>query len=153
MSEDTAATVAWLLDGDPAIRWKVLRDLTDASAADIETERALVATSGWGDRLLALQDPSGPRPPTLCCCCTGWACREGTISRPVLVQARVARPQPVDDAPGAPRRPLVDRRGGQLRRLNHRVAPPYRGLEGPCRHAPGTLRCRPRPNRGAGVAC
>jgi hypothetical protein len=52
-------TVAWLLEGDPAIRWQTLRDLTDASAAAVDTERARVATSGWGAQLLALQDPDG----------------------------------------------------------------------------------------------
>lgn len=56
---DDPATVAWLLQGDPAIRWQTLRDLTDASAATVAAERALVATSGWGARLLALQDPDG----------------------------------------------------------------------------------------------
>ena len=52
--------VAWLLDSDPAIRWQALRDLTDAPADDVATERAKVATQGWGARLLALQPPDGP---------------------------------------------------------------------------------------------
>ncbi len=51
--------VDWLLRGDPAIRWQTKRDLLDASTDEVEAERALVATSGWGERLLALQDPSG----------------------------------------------------------------------------------------------
>lgn len=45
----------WLLAGDPAIRWQVLRDLTDAPEQEVAAERALVATSGWGKRLLDLQ--------------------------------------------------------------------------------------------------
>ena len=49
----------WLLDGDPAIRWQVLRDLTDASAEDVATERARVEHDGWGARLLALEEPEG----------------------------------------------------------------------------------------------
>ncbi len=49
----------WLLDSDPAIRWQVLRDLTDATAADVAAERALVASRGWGARLLALQGEDG----------------------------------------------------------------------------------------------
>ena len=49
----------WLLDSDPAIRWQVLRDLTDAPAPDVRAERARVATEGWGARLLALQDENG----------------------------------------------------------------------------------------------
>jgi hypothetical protein len=50
---------AWLLEGDPSIRWQVLRDLTPATPDDVATERALVATTGWGAKLLALQDPDG----------------------------------------------------------------------------------------------
>lgn len=46
----------WLLDSDPAIRWQVLRDLTDASEAEAAAERARVARTGWGRRLLDLQD-------------------------------------------------------------------------------------------------
>jgi hypothetical protein len=52
-------TVAWLLEGDPAIRWQTLRDLTDASVSAVDAERARVGTSGWGARLLAVQDPDG----------------------------------------------------------------------------------------------
>jgi len=51
--------MAWLLEGDPSIRWQVLRDLTPATPDDVATERALVATTGWGAKLLALQDPDG----------------------------------------------------------------------------------------------
>jgi hypothetical protein len=49
----------WLLAGDPAVRWQVLRDLTDAPADEVAAERARVATEGWGARLLALRDPDG----------------------------------------------------------------------------------------------
>jgi hypothetical protein len=49
----------WLLDSDPAIRWQVLRDLTDAPASEVRAERARVATEGWGACLLALQDKNG----------------------------------------------------------------------------------------------
>jgi hypothetical protein len=49
----------WLLDSDPAIRWQVMRDLTDAPAEDVAAERARVATVGWGARLLAARDPDG----------------------------------------------------------------------------------------------
>ena len=51
--------VDWLLDADPAIRWQVLRDLTDARADDVAAERARVETEGWGARLLAARDPDG----------------------------------------------------------------------------------------------
>jgi hypothetical protein len=49
----------WLLDSDPAIRWQVMRDLTDAPPDVVAAERARVATEGWGARLLALQGPDG----------------------------------------------------------------------------------------------
>jgi len=51
--------VEWLLDSDPAIRWQVMRDLTDATEEDVAAERARVATEGWGARLLALQRRDG----------------------------------------------------------------------------------------------
>jgi hypothetical protein len=51
--------IDWLLDSDPAIRWQVLRDLVHAPADVVATERARVATEGWGARLLALQGQDG----------------------------------------------------------------------------------------------
>ncbi len=51
--------VGWLLESDPAIRWQVMRDLLDASDREAARERACVASSGWGARLLALQRPDG----------------------------------------------------------------------------------------------
>ncbi len=51
--------LSWLLDSDPAIRWQVMRDLTDATAADVAAERARVETTGWGARLLDARDPDG----------------------------------------------------------------------------------------------
>jgi hypothetical protein len=49
----------WLLDSDPSIRWQVMGALTGASAAEVATERARVATEGVGAKLLALQTPDG----------------------------------------------------------------------------------------------
>ena len=51
--------IEWLLDADPAIRWQVLRDLTDEPAEGIAAERSRVATEGWGAALLALQASDG----------------------------------------------------------------------------------------------
>jgi hypothetical protein len=53
------ATLDWLLDSDPAIRWQALRDLTDAPAGEVSAERARVAREGWGAQLLAAQAPDG----------------------------------------------------------------------------------------------
>jgi hypothetical protein len=49
----------WLVDSDPAIRWQVMRDLTDEPASAIAKERARVVDEGWGARLLALQADDG----------------------------------------------------------------------------------------------
>lgn len=51
--------VAWLLDGDPAIRWQVRRDLLVAPDDAVAADRARVATEGWGARLLARQADDG----------------------------------------------------------------------------------------------
>lgn len=51
--------IDWLLDSDPALRWQVLRDLTDAPAGAVAAERARVADVGWGAYLLAQQAPDG----------------------------------------------------------------------------------------------
>jgi hypothetical protein len=51
--------IDWLLEGDPAIRWQVLRDLTDATPAEVASERARVEHEGWGARLLAAEDADG----------------------------------------------------------------------------------------------
>jgi hypothetical protein len=59
MTANQTTVVDWLLDSDPAIRWQVLRDLTDASPAEIAAERARVEHAGWGARLLALRDADG----------------------------------------------------------------------------------------------
>ena len=43
-----APVMQWLFDSDPSIRWQVMRDLIDASAAEVAAERARVATEGAG---------------------------------------------------------------------------------------------------------
>src|SRR5258708_11028425 len=53
------AVVNWLLEGDPAIRWQVMRDLLAAPPARWQAEQRKVARSGWGQRYLALQDAAG----------------------------------------------------------------------------------------------
>jgi hypothetical protein len=49
----------WLLDSDPAIRWQVMKDLTDEAPNAISAERSRVATEGWGPQLLSRQSPGG----------------------------------------------------------------------------------------------
>jgi hypothetical protein len=52
-------TIDWLLDSDPAIRWQVMRDLTDASPEAIDAERARVPHEGVGAEILASQGSDG----------------------------------------------------------------------------------------------
>jgi len=54
-----SSVIQWLLDGDPAIRWQVMRDLTGASPEEVAAERARIATEGLGAQLLALQGADG----------------------------------------------------------------------------------------------
>lgn len=51
--------IAWLLESDPALRWQVECDLSGAAPQVWESTRARIATEGFGNRLLALQDPDG----------------------------------------------------------------------------------------------
>src|SRR6185503_18406939 len=53
------SVIDWLLDSDPAIRWQVMRDLTDTPAEIVAAERSRVALEGWGPRLLDQQRPDG----------------------------------------------------------------------------------------------
>ena len=69
-------TVDWLLDSDPAIRWQVLRDLTDAPPAAVAAERARVPTEGWGAKLLSLQGEDGQWAGGACFPAEGWRRRE-----------------------------------------------------------------------------
>jgi hypothetical protein len=52
-------TIGWLLNSDPAVSWQAMRDLMDASAAAIASERARVAHEGTGAEILNLQHPDG----------------------------------------------------------------------------------------------
>lgn len=51
--------LVWLLDSDPAIRWQVMRDLTDVPEEEVAVERSRIGDDGWGARLLALQGVDG----------------------------------------------------------------------------------------------
>jgi len=51
--------LAWLMEGDPAIRWQAMRDLKGAAERTAWREQRRVAAEGWGARLLGLQDADG----------------------------------------------------------------------------------------------
>ena len=54
-----AGVLAWLLEGDPAISWQVMRDLTGAPTDVVAHERSRIAVEGWGARMLAAQEGDG----------------------------------------------------------------------------------------------
>lgn len=56
---DDGEVVDWLLDSDPALRWQVERDLTNAPEETWRATRARVPEEGFGAALLARQDPDG----------------------------------------------------------------------------------------------
>ncbi|UCD23053.1 MAG: hypothetical protein JSW51_08260 [Gemmatimonadota bacterium] len=56
---DSDPTIAWLMRGDPAIRWQTMRDLLSQPSQTWEAERKRVAQTGWGVRLLNKQKPDG----------------------------------------------------------------------------------------------
>ena len=57
--EPRPAQLKWLLNSDPAIRWQVMRDLTNEAPDRVAAERSRVATVGWGAQLLARQSRAG----------------------------------------------------------------------------------------------
>lgn len=57
--DTSEAVIGWLLAGDPAIRWQVLRDLQDAPAGVWQVEQQRTLDTGWGAALLAQQAPDG----------------------------------------------------------------------------------------------
>lgn len=59
MNKPEQSIIDWLLDSDPAIRWQVMRDLTDAPEEEIAQERARIANEGIGAKILALQGLDG----------------------------------------------------------------------------------------------
>ena len=61
MKED-AAVIDWLLEGDPAIRWQVMRDLLDEPPAVWEAERRRMLDEGWVAELLARRGANGEWP-------------------------------------------------------------------------------------------
>jgi hypothetical protein len=54
--------VEWLLDGDPAIRWQVMRDLLDAPEKAWQEERRRTQRHGWVAALLARRGAEGEWP-------------------------------------------------------------------------------------------
>jgi hypothetical protein len=53
------SVITWLLDGDPAVHWQTQRDLVGADDLTVLAERQKITREGWGNKLLAYQEPSG----------------------------------------------------------------------------------------------
>jgi hypothetical protein len=115
------AHLKWLLDSDPAIRWQVLRDLTDAPPAAVAAERARIATKGWGAQLLACQSPHGK---------FGGA-NENAGLMITFNSLIVLKDLGLD--PASPQaRKMIDRVDQHLRFKWHRNQPFFRGETEPC---------------------
>lgn len=56
---NNAALYQWLQNSDPSLSWQVERDLLEIPESTWQTTRAEVARSGYGHRLLQLQDADG----------------------------------------------------------------------------------------------
>jgi hypothetical protein len=101
---ETDPVVQWLLQGDPAIRWQVLRDLVDASESEVATERARVEHEGWGARLLALRAADGQ-----------WAhgaCFPGTAAFAAATASALVAGEPPPPWPSPPADPAEAPTGG-----------------------------------------
>lgn len=59
---DDELVIEWLLEGDPAVRWQVMRDLLGVPEADWKRERARTLASGWVAEMLARQGADGEWP-------------------------------------------------------------------------------------------
>ncbi len=56
------AAIAWLLEGDPVIRWQTLRDLCHQPPEAWQAERRQTALTGWGAQFLQALRPDGTWP-------------------------------------------------------------------------------------------
>jgi hypothetical protein len=54
--------IAWLMDGDPVIRWQTMRDLSGQSEDVWQAERQRTVQEGWGARFLEQLRPDGTWP-------------------------------------------------------------------------------------------
>jgi hypothetical protein len=110
----------WLLDSDPAIRWQVMRDLTNAPTGEVTAERARVAHEGWGAQLLANQGVAGQGS-------GGAYCPEWTSTTPTL---QLLRQFGVDPTADRVRRSIALVQANS--RWEHESEPYFEGEVEPC---------------------
>src|SRR5262249_4130254 len=116
--------VQWLLRGDPAIRWQVLRDLLDAPETAVAAERARVEHEGWGARLLALRAPDG--------LWADGACFPNTAVFAAATARALAAGEPPPPFPPPGAEPAAAPAGGAGARPGRPWAAPDPGLPCPC---------------------
>lgn len=119
--------IDWLLESDPAIRWQVMLDLTDAEPAAIAAERARVAHEGLGAGLLARQDPDG-----------SWHSGDEPAWFPTLYTSQLMRVAGVDPADPAVDAAVTRLEGGFRWAADLGGKPFFDGEEEPCING-GTL--------------
>ncbi|HUV07516.1 MAG TPA: hypothetical protein VMX75_07285 [Spirochaetia bacterium] len=57
--EADSPVIEWLLQGDPSIRWQVLRDIVPSLPRQVDREQGRLLIEGWCPKLLSLQDGLG----------------------------------------------------------------------------------------------
>ncbi len=60
MNKETS--IAWLMAGDPAVRWQTMRDLLGAPEVEWRAERNRMREEGWGAKFLAALESGGNWP-------------------------------------------------------------------------------------------
>jgi hypothetical protein len=58
-SDIDEGTIPWLLEGDAAIAYQTRRDLLGEGEASLRQLRSRIASTGWGERLIAARRPDG----------------------------------------------------------------------------------------------
>jgi hypothetical protein len=89
-------TIDWLLDSDPAIRWQVMRDLTNASEEAVAAEQVRVAREGVGAEILVRQETDG-----------SWGAPNARLWKSTLFTLLFLRRTGVDPADPAVKRALA----------------------------------------------
>ena len=59
VQEQYHTQIAWLLEGDPSIRYHTMKDLVKAPGQTLHNEQQAILRDGWGRRFLDLQDDDG----------------------------------------------------------------------------------------------
>src|SRR5262252_1552468 len=119
--------IEWLLNFDPAISWQVMRDLIDASPAEVAAERARIPLEGIGANILASQGTDG-----------SWHRADEPDWLPTLFTMQVLRATGVDPADPAVQSAVERLRNGFRWHQDFGAKPFFDGEVEPCING-GTL--------------